>query len=175
MPRSQLCCSKWSLSSFLQCWCRFWFMIILHCHCHFCTCHCHYHAQFSVVNWTQLRTQHGSVFIILGRNGKMEGFGSFKSMIENVAISAKKFYIKWHHSPCRAIGFNPFDPWNINMRALTQYLNYSSLHQTRYNLDSGQVMVLKQCFDGFSDSEGVISTDTVGSILSMMAWKVRLS
>ena len=35
-------------------------------------------------------------------------------------------------------------------------------------------MVLKQCFDGFSDSAGVISTDTVGSILSMMAWKVKL-
>ena len=32
--------------------------------------------------------------------------------------------------------------------------------------------VLKKCFDGFADCEGNIATDTIGSILALMARKV---
>ena len=39
-------------------------------------------------------------------------------------------------------------------------------------LDLDQVVVLKKCFDGFADSDGTIATDTIGSILSLMARKV---
>ena len=42
----------------------------------------------------------------------------------------------------------------------------------RIGLDLDQVFVLKKCFDGFADSDGTIATDTIGSILSLMARKV---
>lgn len=60
----------------------------------------------------------------------------------------------------------------LNRTQTPSVIFYLFLCQTQFGLDSGQVKVLKQCFDGFSDKEGAISTDTVGSILSMMAWKV---
>ena len=44
--------------------------------------------------------------------------------------------------------------------------------QVRIGLDLDQVVVLKKCFDGFADSDGTIATDTIGSILSLMARKV---
>ena len=44
--------------------------------------------------------------------------------------------------------------------------------QAKIGLDSGQVVVLKKCFDAFSTEEGTINCDTIGSILSMMGMKV---
>ena len=44
--------------------------------------------------------------------------------------------------------------------------------QAKIGLDSGQVIVLKKCFDAFSTEEGTINCDTIGSILAMMGMKV---
>ena len=38
-----------------------------------------------------------------------------------------------------------------------------------------QVKILKGCFDGFSDEDGAIPADNVGSILSMMGMKFKPS
>jgi len=42
-------------------------------------------------------------------------------------------------------------------------------------LEPDQVKVLKGCFDGFSDEEGVIPAEEVGNILSLMGMKVKPS
>ena len=44
--------------------------------------------------------------------------------------------------------------------------------QVKIGLDMDQVEVLKKCFEGFADCDGNIATDTIGSILALMARKV---
>ena len=40
-------------------------------------------------------------------------------------------------------------------------------------MDDEQINVLKRCFDGFADEDGVIPAENVGNILSMMGLKVK--
>ena len=46
------------------------------------------------------------------------------------------------------------------------------LPQVRIGLDMEQVEVLRKCFEGFANGDGNIATDTIGSILALMARKV---
>ena len=47
--------------------------------------------------------------------------------------------------------------------------------QEEIGLELEQVKILKGCFDGFSDEDGAIPADNVGSILSMMGMKFKPS
>ena len=62
--------------------------------------------------------------------------------------------------------------YNPRPSAATSLTCVYLLCEVRLGLESDQVRVLKKCFDGFADKAGAIATDTVGSILNMMAWKV---
>jgi len=54
------------------------------------------------------------------------------------------------------------------------YADLLSLEEmTRLGLDHEQVLVLKRCFDGFTEGGSAIPVDNVGSILTMMGMKIR--
>ena len=64
-------------------------------------------------------------------------------------------------------------PYHSLFPILLSFTTVSFLLQEDLGLDDEQINVLKRCFDGFADEDGVIPAENVGNILSMMGLKVK--
>merc|ERR1712149_61771 len=59
----------------------------------------------------------------------------------------------------------------VRMADIEEFLSKEEMEEI--GLETDQITVLKNCFDGFADEDGAIPAENVGNILSMMGLKVK--